>query len=56
MTERTTGGAGPRRRPPGSTPEEQILSGESRRVLESAIDGLPGHYRAVLVLRDGETC
>ena len=27
------------------------LSGESRRVLEKAIDSLPDHYRAVLVLR-----
>jgi RNA polymerase sigma-70 factor (ECF subfamily) len=36
------------------TPEEAVLSGESRRVLESAIDSLPDHYRAVLVLRDVE--
>ena len=35
-------------------PEEELLSGERRRVLERAIDGLPEHYRAVLVLRDVE--
>jgi len=35
-------------------PEEEFLSGERRRVLERAIDGLPEHYRAVLVLRDVE--
>lgn len=35
-------------------PEEELLSGERRRVLERAIDNLPDHYRAVLVLRDVE--
>jgi RNA polymerase sigma-70 factor, ECF subfamily len=35
-------------------PEEELLSGERRRVLERAIDRLPEHYRAVLVLRDVE--
>jgi len=35
-------------------PEEELISGERRRVLERAIDGLPEHYRAVLVLRDVE--
>jgi RNA polymerase sigma-70 factor, ECF subfamily len=35
-------------------PEEELLSGERRRVLELAIDSLPDHYRAVLVLRDVE--
>lgn len=35
-------------------PEEEFLSGERRRVLERAIDSLPDHYRAVLVLRDVE--
>jgi len=35
-------------------PEEAFLSGESRRVLERALDGLPAHFRAVLVLRDVE--
>jgi len=33
-------------------PEEELLSGERRRVLERAIDRLPEHYRVVLVLRD----
>jgi RNA polymerase sigma-70 factor, ECF subfamily len=36
------------------TPEAQLLSGETRRVLERALDALPDHYRAVLVLRDVE--
>ena len=36
------------------TPEAALLSGETRRVLERALDGLPEHYRAVLVLRDVE--
>ena len=35
-------------------PEEELLSGERRGVLERAIDSLPDHYRAVLVLRDVE--
>lgn len=35
-------------------PEEELLSGERRRVLERAIDSLPDHYRVVLVLRDVE--
>jgi RNA polymerase sigma-70 factor (ECF subfamily) len=35
-------------------PEEELLSGERRQVLERAIDSLPEHYRAVLVLRDVE--
>jgi RNA polymerase sigma-70 factor (ECF subfamily) len=35
-------------------PEEELLSAERRRVLERAIDRLPDHYRAVLVLRDVE--
>ena len=35
-------------------PAEDFLSGERRRVLTRAIDGLPAHYRAVLVLRDVE--
>ena len=37
-----------------STPERELLSGESRRLVEAAIDRLPEHYRAVLVLRDVE--
>jgi RNA polymerase sigma-70 factor, ECF subfamily len=36
------------------TPEHDLLSGEARRILEQAIDCLPEHYRAVLVLRDVE--
>jgi RNA polymerase sigma-70 factor (ECF subfamily) len=36
------------------SPEEQLLSGETRAVLNRAIDALPGHYRAALVLRDVE--
>jgi RNA polymerase sigma-70 factor (ECF subfamily) len=35
-------------------PDEELLSGEARRMLEAAIDRLPEHYRAVLVLRDVE--
>jgi len=35
-------------------PDRALLSGEARRVLEAAIDRLPEHYRAVLVLRDVE--
>ena len=35
-------------------PDDTLLSGESRRMLEAAIDRLPEHYRAVLVLRDVE--
>jgi RNA polymerase sigma-70 factor (ECF subfamily) len=37
-----------------ATPERELLSGESRRVLEAAIDRLPEHYRAVLLLKDVE--
>jgi len=36
------------------TPERELLAGESRRILEAALDRLPDHYRAVLVLRDVE--
>ncbi len=36
------------------SPEEECLAGERRRILERAIDALPEHYRAVLVLRDVE--
>jgi len=35
-------------------PHEALLSGETRRVLERALDRLPRHFRAVLVLRDVE--
>ena len=37
-----------------ATPDRELLSGEARRVLEDAIDRLPEHYRAVLVLKDVE--
>jgi RNA polymerase sigma-70 factor (ECF subfamily) len=37
-----------------ATPERALLSGETRRVLEAALDRLPEHYRAVLVLKDVE--
>ena len=36
------------------SPEEECLAGERRWILERAIDALPEHYRAVLVLRDVE--
>ena len=37
-----------------NTTEEELLSREVGTVLRQAIDGLPDHYRAVLVLRDVE--
>lgn len=36
------------------TPDRELLSGEARKILEDAIDRLPAHYRAVLVLKDVE--
>ena len=36
------------------TPEDILLTGEARKTLERALDRLPDHYRAVLVLRDVE--
>jgi RNA polymerase sigma-70 factor, ECF subfamily len=36
------------------SPESELLSGEAREILEQALDRLPGHYRALLVLRDVE--
>jgi RNA polymerase sigma-70 factor (ECF subfamily) len=36
------------------TPESELLSGEAREILDQALDRLPGHYRALLVLRDVE--
>ena len=37
-----------------ATPESLLLSGEARAVLGQALDRLPEHYRALLVLRDVE--
>jgi RNA polymerase sigma-70 factor (ECF subfamily) len=34
--------------------DRELLSSEARRILEEALDRLPHHYRAVLVLRDVE--
>ena len=36
------------------TPENELLQGEARKILEQALDRLPEHYRAILVLRDVE--
>jgi RNA polymerase sigma-70 factor (ECF subfamily) len=36
------------------TPEEELLSEEGRAAVHHAIDALPEHYRAVLILRDVE--
>jgi len=36
------------------TPEEELLSEEGRAAVQCAIDSLPAHYRAVLILRDVE--
>jgi RNA polymerase sigma-70 factor (ECF subfamily) len=36
------------------TPEEELLSNESRRAVRRIIAGLPDHYRVVLLLRDLE--
>lgn len=35
-------------------PEQQVIDGQLRELLESAIDRLPLHYRTVFVLRDVE--
>lgn len=37
-----------------STPESLLLSGEAREILDQALERLPKHYRALLVLRDVE--
>jgi RNA polymerase sigma-70 factor (ECF subfamily) len=37
-----------------ATPESEFLAGEAREVLDTALDRLPEHYRAILVLRDVE--
>ena len=36
------------------SPERQLLSAETRRIIAETLDALPDHYRAVLVLRDVE--
>jgi RNA polymerase sigma-70 factor, ECF subfamily len=36
------------------TPEEELLSGETREIVRRMIAGLPDHYRVVLLLRDME--
>jgi len=38
------------------TPEEGLLAGEAREVIQEAIDGLPAAQRAVITLRDIEGC
>lgn len=35
-------------------PESELLTGETRKILDEALDRLPEHYRALLVLRDVE--
>ena len=39
---------------PGADPERQAFAGELRALLESAIEALPEHYRAVFVMREVE--
>jgi len=36
------------------SPEHEVLSAESRRVVNEMLDRLPDHYRAILILRDVE--
>ena len=36
------------------TPESELLAGEAREILGQALERLPEHYRALLVLRDVE--
>ena len=38
----------------GPDPERQAFAGELRRLIESAIEALPEHYRAVFVMREVE--
>jgi RNA polymerase sigma-70 factor, ECF subfamily len=40
--------------PPRGLPEERLLAGETRRVVEDAIGALPENQRAVITLRDVE--
>jgi RNA polymerase sigma-70 factor (ECF subfamily) len=37
-----------------NTPEQDLLSRETRAILQRSLDGLPDRYRALLVLRDVE--
>jgi RNA polymerase sigma-70 factor (ECF subfamily) len=37
-----------------ATPDRELLSGEARAILDEALELLPDHYRAILVLRDVE--
>ena len=39
---------------PGADPERQAFAGELRALIESAIEALPEHYRAVFVMREIE--
>jgi RNA polymerase sigma-70 factor (ECF subfamily) len=39
---------------PEADPERQAFAGELRGLIESAIEGLPEHYRAVFVMREVE--
>ena len=39
---------------PGADPERQAFAGELRALIESAIEALPEHYRAVFVMREVE--
>jgi RNA polymerase sigma-70 factor (ECF subfamily) len=39
---------------PGPDPERQAFAGELGALIESAIEGLPEHYRAVFVMREVE--
>ena len=36
------------------TPEDELLSGEAREIMEEGLALFPEHYRAILVLRDVE--
>jgi len=40
--------------PPRGVPEERLLAGEAKRVVDEAIATLPSNQRAVITLRDVE--
>lgn len=40
--------------PPRGVPEERLLAGETRRIVQAAIDALPPNQRSVITLRDVE--